>query len=67
MDEVADYRAWDDLEEDDRNIIRGRIAKGELAQNFRVSDHIYYVGRRLPYLSPKPITRAGMGVRSGDT
>ena len=58
MSEAADYRAWNDLEEDDRNIIRKRIANGELSQIFRVVDHVYYVGHRLPYLSPKPITRA---------
>jgi hypothetical protein len=58
VSEPADYRAWKDLEEDDRNIIRKRIANGELSQTFRVGDHVYYVGHRLPYLSPKPITRA---------
>jgi hypothetical protein len=58
VSEAADYRAWNDLEEDDRKIIRTRIADGELSQNFRAGDHVYYVGKRLPYLSPKPITRA---------
>jgi hypothetical protein len=58
VSEAAGYRAWNDLEEDDRNIIRKRIADGERSQNFRAVDHVYYVGQRLPYLSPKPITRA---------
>lgn len=53
----AEYRSWDALEEGDRNIIRERIENGELPKGFRVADHRYYVGRRLPYLSPSPLTR----------
>jgi hypothetical protein len=52
------YRSWDDLDEDDRNVIRERIKNGELPRDFRVTDHQYYIGRRLPYLSPSPLVRA---------
>jgi hypothetical protein len=51
------YRSWDDLSEADREVVRGRVESGELPKTFQVREHRYYVGRRLPYLSPTPITR----------
>jgi hypothetical protein len=57
--ERSDYRRWDELDEDDRKVIEERIGAGLLPRTFRVSDHLYYVGRRLEYLSPTPITRPG--------
>jgi hypothetical protein len=59
MNQQPDYRSWEDLDEHDRKIIQERIASGELPRTFRVTEHLYYVGRRLEYLSPTPITRAG--------
>jgi hypothetical protein len=51
------YRSWDELTETDRETVLARIESGELPKTFQVTEHRYYVGRRLPYLSPSPITR----------
>jgi hypothetical protein len=58
MDQQFDYLDWDDLDERGRKIIQERIASGELPRTFRVTEYLYYVGRRLEHLSPTPITRA---------
>src|SRR4051812_8012242 len=46
------YCAWEDLEEDDRELIHEQMANGDLPKDFRVHEHRYYMGQRLPYLSP---------------
>ncbi len=55
--DIDHYRSWDDLEETDRRTVLARIESGELPKTFQVTEHRYYVGKRLPYLSPTPITR----------
>jgi hypothetical protein len=57
--ERHDYRRWHELEEDDRNLVRERITNGELPTGFRVTEHLFYVGQRRPYLSPTPIVDRG--------
>jgi hypothetical protein len=56
----SDLETWDELEEDDRNVIRERIAEGELPSDFRVSRHRFYVGGRVRhlYLDPEPLRRS---------
>jgi hypothetical protein len=51
------YRSWDELSDTDRETVLARIDGGELPKTFQVGEHRFYVGRRLPYLSPTPITR----------
>jgi hypothetical protein len=53
----SDFATWGELDENDRSVIRERIAEGELPSDFRVTRHRYYVGPRARhhYLEPTAI------------
>jgi hypothetical protein len=57
----TDFVTWHELDEDDRNVVRERIADGDLPPTFRVTRHCYYVGTRARhlYLDPEPLPRRG--------
>jgi hypothetical protein len=54
---MEDSVTWHELEEDDRTVIRERIANGELPPDFEVTEHRYYVSARARhrYLEPEPM------------
>jgi hypothetical protein len=51
------FVTWDELDEDDRNVVRERIANGELPDDFRVTEHLFWIGapEQRRYLSTAPI------------
>ena len=44
------FATWDELDDDDRSVVRERIAKGELPSGFRVTEYRYNVGASLAYM-----------------
>jgi hypothetical protein len=46
------YRSWHEAKDTERKTVLARIESGELPKTFQVTEHRYYVERRLPYLSP---------------